>query len=85
MNLLCVWHRYITYSELSVCLSTGPVPIGAHVGTTPALVPAPTDAAPGADLVAGDVEGAIAVPPCQIVAGTLATGYVFSASPTCID
>lgn len=51
-------------------------PTEAHAGTTPVLVPAPAGVAPGADLAAqttADV-GAIAVPRCQIVAGTLATG-----------
>lgn len=52
----------------------GPVPIEVHEDTTPALVPALTDAVPGADLVAGTGEGAIAVLPCQIAAGILATG-----------
>ena len=53
----------------------GPVPIVVHAGTTPALVPAPTVAIPGADPAAGSTadEGAIAGPPCQIVADTLAT------------
>lgn len=66
-----------------LCLSSGPVPIEVHVDTTPALVPVPTDAALGADLVAGTGEEAIAVPPCQIVVDTLATGYMFSASTAC--
>lgn len=54
----------------------GPVPIEAHAGTTPDLAPVPTDAVPGAVLVAGSTAGigATAVPPCQIVADTLATG-----------
>lgn len=64
-----------------LCLSSGPVLIEAHAGTTPALVPAPTDAVPGAGLAAGSTAavGAIAVPLCQIDAGTSATGYTFSA------
>lgn len=66
------------YSESSVYLSPGPVPIEVHAGTTLALVPAPNAAAPVAALEAGVDEGAIAVPPCPIVAGTLATGYVIS-------
>lgn len=54
----------------------GPGPIEAHAGITPALVPVPTDAVPGADLVAASTAGtgATAVHPCQIVADTLATG-----------
>lgn len=62
----------------------GPVPIEAHASTTPALVPAPTDADPGADLVAGSTAGigAIAAPPCQIVADTLATGQ--TQTPTAV-
>lgn len=54
----------------------GPAPIEAHAGATPALVLAPIDVVPGADLVAGSTggTGATAVPPCQIVADTSATG-----------
>lgn len=59
-----------------MCLSKGPVPIEAPADTTPALVPALIDAAQGADLEAGVGEEATAAPPCQIAAGTLATGYV---------
>lgn len=67
-------------TQLSLCLSPGPVPIEAHAGTTPDLAPVPTDAVPGAVLVAGSTAGigATAVPPCQIVADTLATGYLFN-------
>lgn len=68
----------MTCSKLNLCLSPGPGPTEAHAGTTPALVPAPTDAVPGADPVAGNTAavGAIAAPPCQTDADTLATGYV---------
>jgi len=69
----------MTRSDLSSRPPPGPVPIEAHAGIIPALVPAPTDAIPGADLVAGSIAGtgAIAVPQCQIVGDTLATGYIY--------
>lgn len=62
--------------HVCIILSPGPGPTEAHVGTTPALVLGPTDTVPGADLVAGSTVavGAIAVPPCQTDADTLATG-----------
>lgn len=61
----------------------GPVPIEARAGTTHAPVPAPTDAAPGADLVAGSTAGvgATAVPPCRTAADTLATGPTQTPTP----
>ena len=57
----------------------GPGPTGAPAGTTPALVPALADAAPGAGLVAGGstaTGGATADRPCQTDADTLVTGSV---------
>lgn len=67
----------------------GPVPIEAHAGATPVLVPTPTDAVLGADLAAGStvVVGAIAVPPCLIVADTLETGPTQTPVPVlvCLD
>ena len=77
----CVWLGCINFSESSVCLSKGPVPIEAPADTTPALVPAPIDAAQGADPEAGVGGEATAAPPCRIAAGTLATGYVKSWFP----
>lgn len=66
-----------------MCLFQGPVPAVVLAGTTHALVPVLTDAALGADLAAGADEGAIAGPPCQIGADTLATGYVLVLYGSC--
>lgn len=54
----------------------GPVPTEVRGGTTPALVPALTVVVPEAALAAGSTagEGATAIPRCQIVADTSATG-----------
>lgn len=67
-------------NHLNVCPSTDRVPTGALADTTHALAPAPTGDARGADLVVGVAVGATAVHPCRTGAGTLATGYVSSAS-----
>lgn len=70
--VFCQWCNSITHKDLQLCLSTGPVLIEVHAGTTPALVPAPTDAVPGADRAAGSTVavGVTADPPCQIGADT---------------
>lgn len=64
----------------------GPVPIEARAGTTRALAPAPIDAAPGADLVAGSTAGvgATAGPPCRTAADTLATGQTPTPTPASV-
>lgn len=60
------------------CLFKGPVPVAVPADTNHALVPVLTVAALGAVLAAGADEGATAALPCQIAAGTLATGYVLT-------
>lgn len=63
----------------SLYTSPGPVLIEVHAGTTLALGPARTADVPAVDLEAGNTvgAGATATPPCQTVADTSATEYIW--------